>query len=90
MTPANWGATFGGVPAVAWPPAAVGLATTNGAFRIELEWADGQMIQVQACSDLMAPVWQDVGAYVTTNGTASVVDTNWTATTERFYRFVVP
>ena len=90
VSPSSWGATFGGVPAVAWPPEAVSLATTNGAIRIELEWADGQTIRVQASRDLVAPAWQDVGTYVTTNGLASVVDTNWTATTERFYRFVAP
>ena len=73
-----------------WAPEAVSLAATNGAFRIAREWADGQTIQVQACRDLVAPVWQDVGTYVTAHGTASVVDTNWPATTERFYRFVAP
>ena len=90
VSPSNWGVTFGGVPAVAWPPEAVSLAATNGAFRIELEWADGQTVRVQASRDLVAPVWQDVGTCVTANGTASVVDTNWTATAERFYRFVAP
>lgn len=90
VSPSNWSATFGGVPAVEWAPEAVSLAATNGAIRIELEWADGQTIQMQASRDLMAPDWQDVGIYVTTNGLASVVDTNWTATAERFYRFVAP
>lgn len=90
VSPSSWGATFGGVPAVAWAPEAVSLAATNGAFRIALEWAAGQTIQVQASRDLVAPVWQDVGTYVTTDGTASVVDTNWAATTARFYRFVSP
>ena len=90
VSPSSWGATFGGVSAVEWAPEAVSLAATNGAFRIALEWADGQTIQVQACRDLVAPVWQDVGTYVTANGAASVVDTNWANVDARMYRFVKP
>ena len=90
VSPSSWGATFGGVSTVEWAPEAVSLAATNGAFRIALEWADGQTIQVQACRDLVAPVWQDVGTYVTANGAASVVDTNWANVDARMYRFVKP
>ena len=86
----TWSSTFGGVSAVEWVPEAVSLVATNGAFRIAMEWADGQTVKVQACRDLLAPVWQDVGTYVTANGAASVVDTNWANVDARMYRFVKP
>ena len=64
--------------------------STNGAFRFTLEWSDGQSIKVQACSDLLAPVWQDVGTYSIVDGAAEVVDTNWLSVAARIYRFVKP
>ena len=45
---------------------------------------------VQACSDLLAPVWQDVGTYSIVDGAAEVVDTNWLSVAARIYRFVKP
>jgi len=90
VSPSSWSSTFGGVAAVAWVPEAVSLATTNGTFRFTLEWSDGQSVKVQACSDLLAPVWQDVGTYSIVDGTAEVVDTNWLNVAERIYRFVKP
>ncbi len=90
VSPSSWGATFSGVPAVEWAPEAVSLAATNGVFRIELEWADGQSVKVQASGDLVATDWRDVGSCVIANGTASVADTNWPATAVRYYRFIAP
>ena len=90
VSPSSWSSTFGGVAAVEWVPEAAGLATTNGAFRFTLEWSDGQSIKVQACSDLLAPVWQDVGTYSIVDGAAEVVDTNWLSVATRIYRFVKP
>lgn len=45
---------------------------------------------LQACRDLLAPVWQDVGTYSIVDGSAEVVDTNWLNVTERIDRFVKP
>ena len=86
----TWSSTFGGVSAVEWVPEAVSLVATNGAFRIALEWADGQTVKVQACRDLSAPVWQDVGTYPIVDGAAVAVDTNWLNAAEGMYRFVAP
>ena len=69
---------------------AVSLWTTNGTFRIAMEWADGQTVKVQACRDLSAPVWQDVGTYPIVDGAAVAVDTNWLNAAEGMYRFVAP
>ena len=91
--PSSWSTTFGGVAAVEWAPEAVGGVASNGAFRFRLDWtdADGRTIQVQASPDLVAPAWQNVGTNVViVSGTASIVDTNWTTTEERYYRYIVP
>ena len=86
----TWGSTFGGVSAVEWVPEAVSLWETNGTLRIAMEWADGQTVKVQACRDLLAPVWQDVGTYPIVDGAAVAVDTNWLNAAEGMYRFVAP
>ena len=90
VSPSTWGATFGGVPAVEWAPQAVGLATTNDAFRIALEWADGQTIRVQGCANPNQPDWQDVGTYSIVDGACEVLDTNWVSEIRRFYRIMSP
>ena len=88
--PSSWGATLGGVPAVEWTPMPADVEVTENAFRFTVAWAKGQSIKVQACSDLTAPVWQDVDTYILTNGTCLVTDPHWADSALRIYRILKP
>ena len=89
-TSASWSNTFGGAEAEAWTPEAMPPVVETNAFTFAVEWASGQTILVQACEELDAPVWQDVGSYTLVDGTCEVRDTNWVSRSQRAYRLVAP
>ncbi len=89
-TSASWSNSFGGVEATAWTPEALPPVVETNAFSFAVEWASGQTMKVQACEQLDAPVWQDVGTYTFVNGSCEVRDTNGVNRAQRIYRLVSP
>ena len=89
-TSASWSNTFGGAEAEAWTPEVVSAAVETNAFQLNVEWASGQTLKVQSSARLDEPIWEDVGTYVTVNGSCVVRDTNWVNDSQRTYRMVSP
>jgi len=90
----NWGTTFDGRPAVLWLPQAqtgdgnFGVRTNQFGFNIN--WASGQIVVVEACTDLANPIWTPVSTNTLTGGSFYFSDPDWANYSGRFYRFRSP
>jgi hypothetical protein len=88
MGPSSWGATFCGVAAEAWTPQISAPIATTDSFQFTVEWANGQIIRVQACTNLAEPSWVDLSTNTITDGSCSFGDSGWAAFDRRYYRVV--
>jgi hypothetical protein len=86
----GWGLTLGGLPTALWLPR---VQTGDGSFGVQtnqfgfnINWASGQKVVVEACTNLANPVWSPLGTYILTNGTAYFSDSQWMNYPDRFYR----
>ena len=81
-----------GVPIALWLPqmqmdASLGLVNQ---FGFNINWASGQTVVVDACTNLSNPDWQPVQTNKLTTGTAYFGDPQWTNYPSRFYRLRSP
>ena len=90
----GWGPTFGGLPAVLW---GLRVQTGNGTFGVRTNqfgfnsvWADGQVIVVEACTNLFKPVWVPLRTNTFVGDTDYFSDPQWTNFPVRFYRVRSP
>jgi len=92
----GWGSTFGIVPDDAptalWLPQ---MQTRDGSFGVQsnqfgfnINWASGQTVVVEACTNLANPVWQPVQTNTLTSGSFYFSDPAWTNYPSRFYRLI--
>jgi hypothetical protein len=58
---------------------------SNG-FGFNINWADGQTVVVEACTNLFNPVWQPVQTNILTGESVYFCDSQWTNYSCRFYR----
>ena len=87
----GWEDTFGGRPTALWLPIAGSddsLGIQNELFGFNVNWAAGQSVVVEACTDMNAPVWIPVKTNLLTNGTSYFVDAAWSNHFCRYYRTV--
>jgi hypothetical protein len=83
-----------GVPAVPWLPqvqtgdASFGVRTNQFGFNIN--WASGQTVVVEACSNLANPVWQPVQTNTLTSDSVYFSDPQLANYPARFYRLHSP
>lgn len=86
----GWEATFGGRPTALWLPTLLGgdasFGVRTNAFGFNIQWARGQMVVVEACTDLLHPDWQPVQTNTLTTGSTYFNDPQWTNYPGRFYR----
>jgi hypothetical protein len=92
----GWGAppTLLGLPMLPWLPQVqnngpVFGVQTNG-FGFNINWASGQTVVVEACTDLANPVWSPVGTNTLTGGSSYFSDPQWTNYPGRYYRLRSP
>jgi hypothetical protein len=68
------------------PPNISSITTSNGAFNFVWTAQSNLTYQLQYATNLIAPVWQNLGSPITaTNGTVNAVDIP-AADAQRFYR----
>jgi hypothetical protein len=90
----GWSTPFGGLQAVLWLPQAqasdanFGMQTNQFGFNVN--WASGQTVVVEACTNLSNPMWQPVQTNTLTGGTSCFSDPQWTNCPSRFYRLRSP
>jgi hypothetical protein len=90
------GTTFlGWQPGYAWPPTAPwlpeaqtddSLGVKNNQFGFNINWASGQTVVVEACTNLANPKWQPVQTNTLMTGSTYFSDPQWTNYSKRFYR----
>jgi BspA type Leucine rich repeat region (6 copies) len=90
----GWGTTFGGLPTALWLPQ---IQTSDGSFGVQtnqfgfnINWASGQTVVVEACTNLSNQDWQPVQTNILTTGSVYFSDPQWTNYPDRFYRLHSP
>jgi hypothetical protein len=87
----GWGTTFAGRPTALWQPqiaASFGIQTNQFGFNIN--WASGQVVVIEACTNLTNPFWSPVQTNTLTGGSFYFSDQQWTNYPSRFYRLRSP
>jgi hypothetical protein len=90
----GWGPTFGGLPTALWKPemqtgdASFGIQTNQFGFNIA--WASGQIVVVDACTNLANPSWFPLQTNTLSDDSFHFSDREWTNHPARFYRLRSP
>jgi hypothetical protein len=86
-------ALFDGATAL-WLPQVQTSSTSFGVqanqFGFNINWASGETVVVDACTDLANPVWQPVQTNILNSGSFYFSDSQWTNYPGRFYRLRSP
>jgi hypothetical protein len=86
--------TNAGIPVALWLPqvqtsdASFGMQANQFGFNIN--WASGQTVVVEACTNLANPAWAPVSTNTLTSGSSYFSDPQWTNHPARFYRLRSP
>jgi hypothetical protein len=90
----GWGSTFGGRPTALWQPRMQATAERFGvgtnAYGFTITWASGQIVVVDACTNLARPVWSPLQTNALGSGPLDFRDSDWTNHPARFYRLRAP
>lgn len=86
----NWDnfAVNAGIPVAPWMPQwqpDTTPAIPGQPFRFTINWASGQTVVVNACSNLTNPAWHPIQTIVLTNDTVRFSDPEWSKYPARFY-----
>jgi hypothetical protein len=87
-------ALLNGVPTALWLPQEQNSSTSfrgqTNQFGFNINWASGETVVVEACTNLTNPVWQPIQTNTLTSGYAYFSDPQWTNYPGRFYRLRSP
>ena len=86
----GWTNSFGGVTPILWNPQAQNLVVRTNSFGFNITGPTNAVIVVEACTNLVNPVWYSLTNATLTSGAASFSDLQWTNYPNRFYRFRSP
>ncbi len=84
----GWSAMFDGLPTALWLPQIVDSAVRTNQFSFYVDWASDQTVVVQACTNLLHPVWSPLQTNLLTSSTWYFNDPHWTNYPSRFYRAI--
>lgn len=90
----GWDTNSSGMPTALWLPQVqagdsnFGVQTNQFGFNIN--WASGQTVVVEACTNLPNPVWQPIQTNLLSNCSVYFNDPQWTNYPSRFYRLCSP
>ena len=89
----GWQPTFGGLPTALWLPQVqnnVIFGVQSNQFGFNINWASGQTVVVEVCTDLANPTWFPLQTNTLTADSVYFSDPNWTNYPGRFYRLRSP
>jgi hypothetical protein len=87
----GWGPTFGGLPAVLWNPQAIAADVSAGQFGFNITGPTNAVIVVEACTNLVNPVWIPASTNTLSGlGTSAFRDPQSSDCPMRYYRFSAP
>ena len=78
-----------GVPVALWLPQMQTATTSPSAqnpFAFTINWAGGQTVVVEACTNIFNPVWLPIQTNMLSSNSVSFCDPQWTNYPGRFYR----
>ena len=84
---------WAGRPTALWLPetkADESLGIQEGKFGFNINWASGQTIVVEACTNLADPDWLPVGTNTFGGASTTFSDAEWANLPGRFYRLCLP
>ena len=85
----GWDSTLADIPTALWLPQlqlATNSGTSNNAFGLNINWASGESVIVEACTNLLNSDWQPVQTNMLTTGSYYFGDSQRTSYPNRFYR----
>ena len=86
----GWPTAFGFLPTALWLPQMQNSGATFSAqtneFGFNINWASGQTVVVEACTDLAHSAWQPIQTNILTSDSVYFSDSQWTNYPGRFYR----
>jgi hypothetical protein len=86
----GWGTTLGGRPTALWLPQIKNLGVQTNQFGFDIGWASGEIVVIDACTNLASGIWAPVGTNTLTGGSSHFSDLQWTNYLARFYRLRSP
>jgi hypothetical protein len=90
----GWDTTYGGRPTALWTPLVQTTDTTFGVrsnqFGFNINWASGQTVVVEACTNLANPTWSALQTNTFADGSFYFSDPEWTKYPTRVYRLRTP
>jgi hypothetical protein len=88
------GGSQGGAQTKLWLPAIQvansGFQTETNQFGFNINWANGQTVVVEGCTDMNNPVWCPLATNTLTSGLSYFSDAQWTNYPARYYRLRSP
>lgn len=82
----GWGATFDGIPTALWLPQIVSSAVRTNRFSFYVNWASDETVVVEACTNLLHPVWSPLQTNLLMSTSWYFSDAHSTNFHTRFYR----
>ena len=86
----GWEDTFGGQPTALWLPQAqtsdARFGVRENQFGFNITWFGGSVVVVEACTDLLNPVWSPLQTITLTSDSFYFSDPQWMNHLRRFYR----
>jgi hypothetical protein len=90
----GWGAKFGGRPTALWNPPSqismVNMGVQTNQFGFTITGTTNLAVVVEACTNLVNPVWSPVATNTLTGGSSYFSDPRWTNYPACFYRLRSP
>ena len=86
----GWGATFDDLPTAPWLPQIVASGVRTNQFSFYVDWASGQTVVVEGCTNLSHPVWSPLQTNMLTSSSWYFSDPQWTNHPSGFYRTSSP
>lgn len=86
----GWGAIFDGIPTALWLPQIVDSGVRTNQFSFYVDWAGGESVVVEGCTNLSHPVWSPLQTNLLSSSSWYFSDPQWTKYPSRFYRAISP
>jgi BspA type Leucine rich repeat region (6 copies) len=86
----GWSTNFDGLPTAVWLPQIVSSAVQTNQFSFSVDWASGQTVVLEGCTNLLHPVWSPLQTNLLSSSSWYFSDPHWTNYPRRFYRAVSP
>ena len=86
----GWGATFDDLPTAPWLPQIVASEVRTNQFSFYIDWASGQTVVLEVCTNLSHPVWSALQTNMLTSSSWYFSDPRWTNNPTGFYRISSP